>query len=197
MKLIRLVMCAVIMGSMLNAMAMEKEIIQQKRAAAVKRYRNTKNQRKIYAGLRNERFLSYFDFLRLLELLGELFDEKCIQDLSLIDEEDDSQEEKDKALHRLVEIYNRQGFYEHGETLMNAIKTVVAKGADPNLENDTESAGYPLYIALKKEKNDDLLQLLFTHGAHTDLSKAAVWVREVFEEYNKNQKELKNESINN
>ncbi len=202
MQLIRLIMCMVVMGSMLNVMAMETEIIQQKRAAAVAKYKETK---RLISQRRQGYSIAYQSIDRPLGgtlymgvsiitdfelcLPEPLFDEGCIQDVSLV-KESDSQEEKDKALCRLVNIC-RQGFYKHGETLINAIKSVVGKGADPNLENDIKYVGYPLYIALKKEKNDDLLQLLFAHGAHTDLSKAAVWVREVFEEYNKNQEKLK------
>ncbi len=198
MQLIRLVMYTVVMGSMLNVMAMERETIEQKRVAAVKRYRYIKGPKFNKAFLINmpggtDSYTSGW----LEKSFLESIDESCIQGLSLI-EESDSQEEKNKALHRLVRMYNRRSlrksFHRYEKILMKAIKTVVEKGADPNLENDTKCAGDPLYIALKrleKKKNDDLLQFLFTYGARTDLPKAAVWVREVFEEYNKNQEKLK------
>ncbi len=204
MKLIRLVVCTVVMGSMLNVMAMETEIIQQKRAAAVAKYKETKKLFKQYRKHCGVQTIIRYDFDLAQRIKIEVpfcsdpslqqpfFDEECIQDLSLIDEDNDSQKEKDKALHRLVRIRNAQGA-KYWETLKKSIKTVVQKGADPNLENDTKYAGYPLYRAIEKfnkEKNDDLLQFLFAHGARTNLPEVLYPVWDAFEKYNKNQKEL-------
>ena len=214
MKLIRSVMCAVVMGNILNVMAMETETIEQKRAKAVARYKENKklvrqDQKNYWQPIVTEGndcrpsssvFMGVPVRPRLPSFLPQpFFDEEWIQDLSLI-EKSDSQEEKDKALHRFVRIEKFHQSYEYWETFKKSIKTVVQKGADPNLENDTKYVGEPLYIAMrgfKYKKDIDLLQFLFAHGARTDLPKAAVWVREVFEEYNKNQEKLKNESIHN
>ena len=217
MQLIRLVVCTVVMGSMINTMAMEKEVIKQKRAAAVAKYKEIK---KLIFQYQKNYFTLFFtpkivdgkfqrvegrlqaDLVIDLDYFRKLpppdFDEECIQDLSLVQEKD-SQKEKDKALRRLMNICNYQFYTHYRGILKKSIKTVVQKGADPNLENDTKYVGEPLYIAMrgfKYKKDIDLLQFLFAHGARTNLPKAAFWVREAFEEYNKNQERLKNESAN-
>ncbi len=218
MQLIRLVVCTVVMGSMINTMAMEKEVIKQKRAAAVAKYKEIK---KLIFQYQKNYFTLFFtpkivdgkfqrvegrlqaDLVIDLDYFRKLpppdFDEECIQDLSLVQEKD-SQKEKDKALRRLMNICNYQFYTHYRGILKKSIKTVVQKGADPNLENDTKYAGYPLYKSIEefnKEKNDDLLQFLFAHGAHTNLKTDDHLVCDAFEEYNKNQERLKNESINN